>query len=211
MKDRLKKYLSRGRRALLMRFLPAGLIAVAGVALAYSAFTPGEQADADRLLSAHPAVLDSKDVTRRAILHWMEENSHMPKQVLSRVYGAAVKSVNPDLVLAICVVESNFNPRAVSDKGAVGLMGVMPGVWLDDLKAHGIVNAREDLYEIPNNIASGLYVLKWCLASTNSLREALFRYSGGDSRYPDKVLMAVGKISVARRQAGNFYVASAGD
>jgi soluble lytic murein transglycosylase-like protein len=211
MKDSIENNLNRpNRQAMLLEYSLAGIIIAIGLALAFTIVTPCDQANADYLLLSRSA-RDEKTATDRAVLQWMKENSRMPQQVLSKVYDAALNSIDPDLVLAICVVESNFNPRAESDKGAVGLMGVMPGVWLDSLKARGIVNDKEDLYMIPNNIASGVYVLKWYLANTRNLREALRGYSGGDPAYVGKVLRAVEKISRTRHSAENMYLASARD
>jgi soluble lytic murein transglycosylase-like protein len=94
-------------------------------------------------------------------------------------------------------VESNFNPHAISEKGAIGLMGVMPGVWLEELRKEGIVQEREDLYKISDNIEAGAYVLATYLSETNDLRKALIRYVGGASWYATRVMKAQKKIELA--------------
>ncbi len=48
------------------------------------------------------------------------------------VQGAAEKYRLPEaLIFAVMAVESNFNPKALSDKGAMGLMQLMPGTARD--------------------------------------------------------------------------------
>jgi soluble lytic murein transglycosylase-like protein len=141
---------------------------------------------------------DVNKAAKPAILQWMRNKSEMPEQILSNIYDAAVKSSNPDLIIAVCLVESSFNPNAKSSKGAMGLMGIVPKVWLDELKKQGIVKERRDLYMIPHNIASGAYVLGKYLSTTNNLEKALLQYVGGDPYYPGKVMQALGEIYLAR-------------
>jgi soluble lytic murein transglycosylase-like protein len=112
------------------------------------------------LHSGRPENLENPDKSKPAVMKWMKQKSEMPEQVLSSIYDSALMHINTELILAVCMVESNFNPGVKSSKGAIGLMGIMPGVWLEELKGSGIVRERRDLFLIPNNIAAGVYVLK---------------------------------------------------
>lgn len=79
---------------------------------------------------------------------------------------------DPNLVLAIMAVESDFNPRATSSVGAVGLMQVMPH-WKRVLGING------DLYDIPTNIRYGLQVLGFYLEMYQDLELAITAYNRG--------------------------------
>ena len=142
------------------------LIGTIGFALAYAATVPSGRAAADYFPSFSRDRQDEKAATKQAVLHWMGENSSMPDRILAKIYNEAAGTTNRDLILAICLVESNFNPHAESDKGAIGLMGIMPDVWLEELKAQGLIREKEDLYKISGNIAAGAYVLAKYLAET---------------------------------------------
>lgn len=181
------------------QYLLLGLVVMAGLALLYTVAVPGNPAGVTSQVSLNGSGADVKDAPNQAVLQWMKKNSDMPEQVLSKIYSVAKNSVNTDLILAICLVESNFNPVVESNKGAIGLMGIMPSVWLEELKEQGIVKRQEDLYSISSNINSGIYVLEWYLARTNNLRKALSQYAGGDPSYATKVLRMLGEISRTRR------------
>ncbi len=88
----------------------------------------------------------------------------------SREYG-----FRPDVVLGVVKVESDFNPNAVSYRGAYGLMQVNLGVWRDHLK---IDTSR--IFDIPYNIQIGLSILKGYYDVTGgNLKRALYLYNNG--------------------------------
>lgn len=186
------------------------LIAIGGLSLTYAFFTADIPANTGYSSSLDNS-RDMKEKTKQAILQWMKENSDMPDQVLTKVYNAAARTGNRDLILAICLVESNFNPHAESDKGAIGLMGIMPGVWVEELKEKGIIEEKDDLYRISANIAAGAHVLATYLSETNDLRQALVRYVGGASWYATRVFRVQRKIELAQLSHQQFALATVQD
>lgn len=70
---------------------------------------------------------------------------------------------DPNLLLAIIHVESGFNASAVSPKGAIGLMQVMPATAAD----LGLRDARRALFEPESNLNVGALYLKRLSARFN--------------------------------------------
>ena len=95
--------------------------------------------------------------------------------------AAASTSVAPDLLRAVIVVESGFNARAVSKKGAVGLMQLMP----ETARRYG----ASDRYDPRQNVHAGARYLRslidrydqdleLALAAYNAGEDAVDRYGG---------------------------------
>ena len=70
--------------------------------------------------------------------------------------AAEKHSVSPALVEAVAKVESGFNPRALSHKGARGLMQVIPATG----RRFGVRSA-DKLFDPEHNIAAGTAYLAW--------------------------------------------------
>jgi len=89
-------------------------------------------------------------------------------KLFAREYG-----VDPDLVLAVMAVESNFNPRALSPKGARGLMQLLPVT----AKRFGV----QDIWDPVQNIRGGISYLRWLIEEySGRLRLVLSAYNAGE-------------------------------
>jgi soluble lytic murein transglycosylase-like protein len=86
---------------------------------------------------------------------------------------AAQYSVDPVLVRAVIQVESDFNPRCVSNKGARGLMQLMP----ETARQYGVRN----VFDPEDNIRGGIHNLADLLARyRGDLHRVLAAYNAGD-------------------------------
>ena len=100
------------------------------------------------------------------------QNLEIVIEKYARKYG-----VDQELVWAVIRQESGFNSRAVSPKGAMGLMQLMPGT--------AAMLGVSDAFDVEQNIAGGIKYLERCLNQFNQdVPLALAAYNAG----PDNVV-----------------------
>ncbi|MCU7938654.1 MAG: lytic transglycosylase domain-containing protein [gamma proteobacterium symbiont of Bathyaustriella thionipta] len=110
-------------------------------------------------------------------------------EILKHVHQEATRvNLQPELVLSVIQVESNFDQYAISWVGARGLMQIMP-FWLKE-----IGHPNDNLFDIKTNLRFGCTILSYYLKiEKGNLFRALGRYNGslGKAKYPKKVLKAM--------------------
>jgi soluble lytic murein transglycosylase-like protein len=102
-------------------------------------------------------------------------------------YEAKRAGLDPQMVLGLIQVESNFRKYAVSTAGARGYMQVMP-FWVKLIGRPG-----DNLFHLRTNLRFGCVILRHYLDVDNGdLFRTLGRYNGslGKSEYPSMVLYA---------------------
>ncbi|MCJ1902800.1 lytic transglycosylase domain-containing protein [Paracoccus versutus] len=90
--------------------------------------------------------------------------------------------IPPDWIRAVRHVESRGNPQAVSPKGAMGLMQVMPETWAALRARHGLGG---DPFDPRDNIFAGAAYLREMHDRYGSIAGMLAAYNAGPGRYDD--------------------------
>ena len=102
---------------------------------------------------------------------YVEPATARPFDDIIRTHASSM-GVRQDLVRAVIQVESAFNPRAVSNKGAMGLMQLMPAT----ARQFGVANA----FDPGENVRGGVAYLRQLLDRYNGdERLALAAYNAG--------------------------------
>jgi soluble lytic murein transglycosylase len=98
----------------------------------------------------------------------------------SRIYDPIIEKYalehgfEPSLIRSIIAAESGFNPKAVSRKGARGLMQLMPAT----AERHGVSN----IFDPEENIRGGVKHLRWLMDNfNNNLDLSLAAYNAGEN------------------------------
>jgi soluble lytic murein transglycosylase-like protein len=86
---------------------------------------------------------------------------------------AAQVQINPQLLHAVIAAESSYNPRALSARGAIGLMQLMP--------ATAARFGARDPYVAEQNVLAGASYLKWLMTQfAGDLELVLAAYNAGE-------------------------------
>jgi len=175
--------------------LPALVLAAAAPARGATIERPDERlrtllreaiAEADSFEDRFDAEVWLTDMARR--LGDTVANPAERVEILRHVHREASRArLEPELVLAVINVESNFDRFAISSAGARGLMQIMP-FWL-----HEIGRPDDNLFQIATNLRFGCTILRYYLdRERGNLDRALARYNGslGKNWYPRRVIRA---------------------
>ncbi len=136
-------------------------------------FEPSIRGDIYRLIQTFPTGLTDKEEAQ--LTHFICAESQK--------YGC-----DPELVLALIIVESSFHSKATSSKGAKGLMQLLPQVAKALAQEVGIAWDEETaIYDPEVNIQLGLYYLSQLILQFKDLKVALAAYNFGPTYIKERI------------------------
>jgi soluble lytic murein transglycosylase-like protein len=154
--------------------------------------------------------VSKSDVSLEPVLVPLDSKSEPSPEIEKLIQQISERhGVDPELVKAVARTESNFNPRAVSNKGALGLMQLIP----ETAKRFGVAN----VWDPKDNIEGGVKFPKFLMGMfPDNLPQILAAYNAGENavlKYkgipPFRETQAyVRKITQAYNKKGPFLIAS---
>jgi len=127
-----------------------------------------------------PALRTEELILSRA--PWLEPYA---QELAERIVAVAARhGLEPELILAVIQVESNFHPTIRSSAGAVGLMQLLPSTGLEVARQVGMPwHGYHTLHDPERNVELGTAYLAWLLERYGGNEElALAAYNQGPGR-----------------------------
>ncbi len=124
------------------------------------------------------------DMSHR-LKRWIKDKEERTDILTIIQYESARTGLDPQIILSIITIESNFNKYAKSSKGAVGLMQIMP-FW-----KKLIGNPKQDLFDLQTNIRYGCVIFRYYLEMNNwNIERSLSQYNGSNGLpwYPNLIM-----------------------
>jgi len=123
------------------------------------------------------------------LVKWVYKHSHISNSMAKEVVNNISKASYPLFLLALIKTESNFNPTAVSNKGAMGLGQIMP-FHEKVLVEAGILEEMRDIFNIPIAIKATEFIWETkMLKARGDINKALALYLGNNDRgYVNQIL-----------------------
>jgi len=147
------------------------------------------------LSTGRPAAM-SEPAVRKYLSHSIKDSDATQVASLSRLITNLSRrySLSPWLILAVIKVESRFQPWAVSPKGALGLMQIMPetGNWLSGLSQIEWKGPMS-LFEPETNVTLGIRYLAFLRDRyRGDVKAFLSAYNAGPSHFEKMVVLGKG-------------------
>jgi len=117
-----------------------------------------------------------------------KETIRLPEGTVNDIAGSIHEAsqrfkLPPEMILAVIRIESAFDINALSDKGAVGLMQILPSTGQEIARDLRIDWPGEGILRDPQaNIEMGAYYLTKLIGQFNNLAVALTAYNHGPGR-----------------------------
>lgn len=125
----------------------------------------------------------TKNSKKEQIIKYLQEHNKYSgrpyNSALADAYLMAANEfkVDPWLLISISIPESDLDPSAISDAGAVGIMQIMPQYWVGTVP---FIKERDDLFDPELNIRAGAFIIRYYMDRCGGLKQGLQCYHGGE-------------------------------
>jgi hypothetical protein len=165
-----------------------------GIGDPYSVSLKMDSSDKDRPEEVKEVICDYRHFQDQDLLSaMMMDHLHkhlifIPESELETIISSVLDcsnryDMNPELIFSVIHTESTFNSSAISNKGAIGLMQLMPSTAESIAQELNIEWSGEDmLYDPAINIELGTYYLHFLINNFNDMDAALSAYNIGPTR-----------------------------